>query len=505
MSSRSPSGRNRITIALLALGGQGGGVLADWIVDVANANGFVAQRTSVPGVAQRTGSTVYYIEMVRRAQPDSDLPPPVLAMMPVPGDVDIVIASELMEVGRAILRGFVTDDRTTLIGSTHRVYAISEKSALGDGMAAGARILEAAERRAVKFIGFDMDAAALGAGAVISSVMLGALAGSGALPFSIEAFKEAIRHGGKAVTANLDGFAIGIAYAGQRAAAQEEVTALPESSTATGASLKDRIHRTLPQVAYRLAIEGVRRVLEYQDAEYARLYLQRLERIVAVDDGTDDYRLTKATARHLALWMTYEDIIRVADLKVRGSRFARIAKEVMVAKGQLLRFTEYLHPRLQEICEVLPEAIGRSILQSTRLRRWLEPAFAKGRHVETTSLRWFLMFRLLASMRVGRRATLRYREEQRRIESWLGLAVETARSEVSLAAEIIQAQELLKGYGDTFERGMRSFAKVTGAARSLLGQSGAADRMRALRTAALADETGEALDSKLACGGAATA
>lgn len=499
MSGRSPSGRNRITIALLALGGQGGGVLADWIVDVANANGFVAQRTSVPGVAQRTGSTVYYVEMVRKAPPDSDLPPPVLAMMPVPGDVDIVIASELMEVGRAILRGFVSEDQTTLIGSTHRVYAISEKSALGDGMATGARILEAAERRAAKFIGFDMNAAALDAGCVISSVMLGALAGSGALPFPTDAFKEAIRHSGKAVAANLDGFAVGFASAGKRTAAKEEGKPLPEPSTATGASLRNRIHRTLPQVGHRLAIEGVRRVIEYQDAEYARLYLARIERIVAVDDGTDDYRLTKATVRHLALWMTYEDIIRVADLKVRVSRAARIAAEAGVGKGQLLRLTEYLHPRLQEVCEVLPEAIGGSILRSTRLRRWLEPAFAKGRHVETTSLRWFLGLRLLASMRVIRRATLRYREEQRRIESWLDLAVEAAGSDVSFAAEIIETQELIKGYGDTFERGMRSFAKVSGAARSLMGRSGAADRMRALRTAALADENGEALNRKLAC------
>ncbi|HWW57185.1 MAG TPA: 2-oxoacid:acceptor oxidoreductase family protein, partial [Sphingopyxis sp.] len=166
--------RERITIAVLGLGGQGGGVLADWIVQLGTKNGYVAQGTSVPGVAQRTGATVYYIEMF----PAGSAAQPVLALMPVPGDVDIVVASELMEAGRAILRGFVSHD-TLLIGSTHRVYAIDEKSAMGDGRASGERIIAAAHERAGRFIGFDMDAAADRAGSVISSIMFGALAGSG--------------------------------------------------------------------------------------------------------------------------------------------------------------------------------------------------------------------------------------------------------------------------------------------------------------------------------------
>ena len=50
-----------IKLAVLAVGGQGGGVLADWITDVAERSGYIAQSTSVAGVAQRTGATIYYI------------------------------------------------------------------------------------------------------------------------------------------------------------------------------------------------------------------------------------------------------------------------------------------------------------------------------------------------------------------------------------------------------------------------------------------------------------
>ena len=74
--------RDRITIAILALGGEGGGVLAEWIQELARANGYVAQGTSVPGVAQRTGSTVYYIELIRAGAGGANRPDPVLAMMP---------------------------------------------------------------------------------------------------------------------------------------------------------------------------------------------------------------------------------------------------------------------------------------------------------------------------------------------------------------------------------------------------------------------------------------
>src|SRR3982751_5866231 len=128
MNARQP-----IKIAVLAMGGEGGGVLADWIVDLGEANGYIAQTTSVPGVAQRTGATIYYVELFPRALAEERGARPVLALMPLPGDVDVVLASELMEAGRAVQRGLVTPDRTTLIASTHRVYAISEKTSMGDG------------------------------------------------------------------------------------------------------------------------------------------------------------------------------------------------------------------------------------------------------------------------------------------------------------------------------------------------------------------------------------
>jgi indolepyruvate ferredoxin oxidoreductase beta subunit len=201
---RSPDPRlgGIIKLAVMAVGGQGGGVLAQWIEDVARGQGWTVQATSVAGVAQRTGATIYYLEMC----PAGDRAP-VFALLPAAGDVDILLASEMMEAGRAILRGFVTPDRTTLIASTHRALAVSEKMAPGDGIASSEEVMAAAEVAARRLVAGDYDAMAAAAGSVISASLLGALAGSGALPFPRVAWEVAVRAGGKGVEGSLRAFA----------------------------------------------------------------------------------------------------------------------------------------------------------------------------------------------------------------------------------------------------------------------------------------------------------
>ena len=122
-TARPAAATRPITVTIAALGGQGGGVVSDWLIDTARRSGYLAQATSVPGVAQRTGATIYYLEFFPMAALPADRRRPIFALMPNPGDVDLVVASEIMEAGRAMQRGLVTG-RTTLIASTHRISAI---------------------------------------------------------------------------------------------------------------------------------------------------------------------------------------------------------------------------------------------------------------------------------------------------------------------------------------------------------------------------------------------
>jgi indolepyruvate ferredoxin oxidoreductase beta subunit len=482
MPSPAPAVRSRITLAILALGGQGGGVLADWLISLAEAGGWIVQATSVPGVAQRTGSTVYYLEFHPAG---ADARAPVLALMPAPGDVDIVIASELMEAGRAMVRGFVTD-RTTLISSTHRIYAMAEKSAMGDGARRSDVVLAAAKDRAARFIGLDMDAAAARTGSVISAVMFGALAGGGALPFGRPDFEAAILTSGKAVKSNLAGFEAGFAAAsGAAIPASPPVSLGPTPTTKAGEALHRRIIANLPPPAQVLATEGVRRLMDYQDADYAALYLDRLEALAAVLPG----QALSELARHLALWMSYEDVIRVADLKTRASRFGRVRGEVGVSVDQPLGVTEFMRPRFEEICDTLPLGLGRRAQASPWLRAFLAPLFAKGRHVRTSSIRGFLMLVAVAGLRRWRRGTLRDHREQTAIEAWLSEIAVSATIDPALAAEVIVCQRLVKGYGDTHARGLANFNAAMAAAR----RTRDAGFVRRFREAALADEDGLAL------------
>jgi indolepyruvate ferredoxin oxidoreductase beta subunit len=494
-----------ITIAVQALGGQGGGVLVDWIVDLAEHGGYVAQSTSVAGVAQRTGATIYYIELV----PRSILPPdgrmPVLAQMPVPGEVDIVIASELMEAGRAVQRGFVTPGRTTVIASSHRTFSPDEKSVPGNGVADAVTVLEAVRARARRIVHGDMQALAVSHGSVISASLFGALAGSGALPFAQEAFEETVRRAGVGVEASLRALRAAADLAHRPAQAEVPVdpmyTAprpLPERAASPALQpLVDRVRRVFPEAAWPMLGAGLARVVEYQDVAYGTEYLDRMEQVLAWDrqsgGAAHGHELTVEAARQVAVAMAYDDIIRVADLKTRSERFERVRAEVGARAGDVVAIEEYFHPRLEELCSLLPARLGAWVESSPRLRAWLGPRLDRGRRVRSATVLGHLQLRALAQLRCRRRGTLRHRRERAHLEAWLARVEAASARDPALALEIVRCRRLIKGYSDTHARGTSRFDRMMAAADLLAGRPDAAAALARLREAALGDASGAKL------------
>jgi len=488
------SGPRPITVTVAALGGQGGGVVSDWLIETARRSGYLAQATSVPGVAQRTGATIYYLEFFPLAAIPADGRRPIFALMPTPGDVDVVVASEIMEAGRAMQRGLVTG-RTTLIASSHRIYAIQEKSHMGDGRADTDQVHALARSTAKRYVGFDMQALAEAHGSVISAAMLGAICGAGALPFAAENYLEAIRASGIEAASSIRTF-----DAARRAAdgsADAPAAAASEARVAIPESLEHAIRTHIAADAQDVAREGVRRAIDYQDIDYARLYLDRLSRIAALEQAGAAAALTESVARGLALWMSFEDTIRVADLKIRGARARRVLGEVGPSKGQLVDVTEYMKPRVEEICATLPAGLGAWMLRSSARRRWLE-RLTGARQISTTQIGGFMQLYWLASLRRWRRKTLRYSQEQARIEAWLGLISRVTPQNYALAVEIAACQQLVKGYGETHERGSANFDAILAQAKDWQRRDDAAARVRSLRAAALADDQGVVLSKALA-------
>ena len=297
-------------ILIAALGGEGGGVLADWIISAATIAGYPIQSTSIPGVAQRTGATTYYLELFPQKLAGLRGAQPIFALTPTPGDVDVVIASELVEAGRAVQNGFVTPARTTLIASTSRVYAIGERSAMADGRFDSERIMQAARELSKRAILFDMNELTRTSGSPVNAILFGALIASQALPFDRTTAEAAIRQTGKAAESNLAGFTLGFDNASRVPSVEIVAAVKPQPPAGPDIGLDD-----VPPAAREIIAHGVERLIDYQNQSYAELYLDRIYPIVKIehDAGAKDFALTQETARYLALWMSYEDVIRVAD------------------------------------------------------------------------------------------------------------------------------------------------------------------------------------------------
>lgn len=497
------SGIRPVTLLLSVIGGEGGGVLAGWIVEAARREGYPVQSTSIPGVAQRTGAPTYYIEVFPVPVAELGGREPVLAIYPGIGDVDVMVASEFVEAGRAILNGFVTPDRTTLLASTHRVYAIAERGDMGDGRFDEEKLFEAAATRTRRTLLGDLRRVAQDQGVSLNAMLLGALAAAELLPIERTAFEDAIRAAGIAVDANLKGFALGFDYRFP----DEPLRTAPDAAVKhwhglSAGEIEAGIDAAFPESAREVLREGVRRLTHYQDAAYAGLYLERMVALRDAAGGADGAEiLVRETARHLAVRMSHEDVIRVAQLKTDPDRLVRVRGEVRAADGEPVVVIDYFRPGVDELCAVLPAGLG-AWLAGVAVRRGWRGRAGFGMKVKTTTIWGFLRLRLLAAFRHLRRGTYGYREAQRAIGEWLDDVGAAAAIDPALAREISECARLIKGYGDTQARGAVSYDRIRSSliAPALAGgmaPSRAVDAIANARAAALGDSEGGRLDEVL--------
>ena len=506
------------TVLIAALGGEGGGVLSNWLVAAAAADGRRVQATSVPGVAQRTGATTYYLEIGPRdsGAMGGDAPAErpgsghhVMALLPTPGNVDLLVASELLEAGRAAQTGMITPDRTTVIASTHRTFAIAEKSAMGDGRFEDERIRRAVRELSHRHVLTDLGNVAERAGTVLSSVLLGAVAGSGTLPIPGERLRDAVERAGIAVEPNLRGFDAGCRLFEEAVTAaaepdQDRASDAPRSdavSAGVPTSLSARV-AALPEPVREVARLGVERAVEYQDARYGSLYLDRIERVLArmparSGPPADAHELAREVARQLALWMCFEDIVRVADLKTRLSRLRRVRSEVRAQPEQPVVITDFLKPGVDEWCSLLPPWLARCIIRAADRGGWRR-RLNVGLHVRTSTVGGFLLLWALARLRRLRRGMYRFVQEQARIEAWLARIDEACATSPAFALETARCATLVKGYGETRERGVRNFERTMECLGDCAREPEPAARLCLLREAALADPEGGRLDAAIA-------
>ncbi|MDW8029229.1 MAG: indolepyruvate oxidoreductase subunit beta family protein [Armatimonadota bacterium] len=462
-----------ITVLVAAVGGQGGQLFSQWLFDAAREAGFCPTGVGLPGLSQREGATVYYLEFF--AEPEATF---LFSPFPEKGRVQILVGLELLELLRAVRDGYLAEDGI-IIGSTHRVLTTDEKLPISGKFVTAEQVLPILQKQAKECIAFDAVQAAALAGLserAANAILFGALASSGVLPFPIEAFRKAIEHYGVAVSFNLRAFEFGLRYRDWLPQlrnfddfATQEWESLPEPRLPAqllrkleALSADDELTSILHQAAKWLC--------HYQDARYFGRYLECVEMVYERDEGRgtgDELLVTKEVARILAMRMAYEDAIRVAQLKTQRQRFERIRKEHQIGKETVYKVVDFFSPDWDELTGLLP--FGRTMdtqkvtwdkgqgsqetkkdelpklpSQSEEFKR-----AALQMKIETSSLMGYLLLNVLQLLKPLRPYSHRFKKEWAAINEWLEAVKRAIDKDYDLAFLVARSGELVRGYGRT--------------------------------------------------------
>jgi indolepyruvate ferredoxin oxidoreductase beta subunit len=320
-----------------------------------------------------------------------------------------------------------------------------------------------------------------------------------------------VRAGGKGAEASLRGFAIVFdVVAGGKNGRHAGLD--PASTVAREDGLRVEPAMTaahqFPAAVHDMLALGHARMLEYQGPAYANLYLERLGQVLEAERASDPagvhhFATTREMARWLALWMAFDDIVRVADLKSRAARWERVKGEVKAGEDDLLKVYDHFKPGIPEFAALLPAPLA------ARLVRWDRKRVLEGKQpwamplkVGTHSITGMLALRVLGSLKWLRVRGSRYAVEQSMIEKWLAGVVEGMRRHWQLGHEIALCGRLIKGYGATNERGKENLLHVLDHLAHGPSPEASAKAVAAARDAALADDAGKNLDAALVAHGA---
>jgi len=510
------------TILICALGGEGGGVLTDWLVNTARISNTPIQATSIPGVAQRTGATTYYLELMTSTINGANHP--VFGLSPLPGQIDLLISSELLETGRQISNGMSSPTQTCVISSSNRTLTTQERMGLADSRIPDQELIELIQQFSRTHHLLDMAQLAKESGTIISSVMLGCIAACGLLPFKKEHYEKAIQGASRELSASqkasLEGFRRGWDAIEQHKNNTKfvesvlhsiETTPDQQSSVLGSEQISDEVLKKFPAQVHEILKLGYARLVEYQNQAYANMYLEKMLTVCKAEEkanqlqidssnteAQDSWAITNETARWTALWMAFDDIVRVAQLKIKQKRFDQIRKDTKAQSGDILKVYDHFKPGIPEIAGLLPHPIADKLLrwEQLRIRSGHQPLELKLK-VDTSSITGTLALRFLSHLKWLRRYGRRYKLEMQGIDSWLESILQSTQTDKALGLEVAACGRLIKGYGSTNERAHENLSYILKSLSDIKVQPSNLQKFEIVRQArlnALKDESGKPLD-----------
>lgn len=466
--SKSP-----ITVLISAVGGQGGQLFAQWLFDTAKEAGFFPAGVGLPGLSQREGATVYYLEFFAHPDETSFFSP-----FPEKGRVQVLIGLELLELLRAIQAGYLSKDGV-VVGSTHRVLTPDEKLPIKGGFVSSEQALEVLSRAAKRLIAFDAIKATVLAGLsqqAANAILLGAIAASRILPFPTDAFRKAIEQYGVAVHSNLRAFEFGLEYPSWlKKLDQVDSELVGEWEWLPDPNLPETVRKRMDALSVDHEIASIlqqaaRWLCHYQNVRYFTRYLDCVQAVLERDkEHSKDLVVTREVARILALRMTYEDAIRVAQLKTQKRRFARIREEHHIPENAIYRVIDFFSLDWDELIGLLPlgtESGKNESVSPTGDGEGLPPLPFESDELKrpTLQLRWetsstlgYFILKVLSLLKPLRPISRRFKREWKWINQWLSAVEGTLDENYDLALIIARSGEMVRGYGRTRKKTLKAW------------------------------------------------
>jgi hypothetical protein len=184
--------------------------------------------------------------------------------------------------------------------------------------------------------------------------------------------------------------------------------------------------------------QHVEMLVEFQNTEYAALYLDRLGRF------HDRYGISSGLFREiadlLALRMSFNDPIRVAQIVLRR------APQADPVAGRIDPPNGLYRPEIREIVEMLPrdqaESLADGLMAIKMLRGRLRIHVDRGKGP--------LLLRLFVRCRRLRPSSLRFVRENSSVERWLHMIDRSLAKCPDAVAEVVRSAAIVSGYGASY-------------------------------------------------------
>jgi len=430
-------------ILIPSVGGMGVGVLVEWLSVAAILEGLKPSVLNLPGVSQRTGRTLSYIEI---RENDDNKP---FSPFPEKGGLDIIISQDFLELIRILKEGY-GGRGCNIIGTTYRYYTTHEKLSLKRDFYTYEYFKGVIVENSKEHIVVDIHK--MGIQDFRNAHLLGILCYSGYLPsIRRESYERAIRHVGIDVEGNLRDFGVGYELLnGDRGITDGKMIESELDSLAEG-FIKESIKRLESVYGNRLKeilIEAVRQLTGYQDTKYSEFYIRRvldLNLYIRETVGeTNEYNeLMEEFAKVLVVRMMYEDVIRVAERKVSEERFKRIERLYRINKNEVFWVKDFFRPDLDELYGILPYSIGKMIDRILSRHK-----FSWKTTINTTHIFGFLMLKSMSKIRFLRKWSFRYRKENNLIENYIDHVKQCLKQGLDSAILAAKGGTIVRGYGE---------------------------------------------------------